>query len=122
MRAVALILTTVASQATAGDAVIVFSTPDEVLELSPSDVANAHTTFDNNAPGISFVLAGPASTAFANLTERSIGKTLTMSVCGEVLISATIQSRLEGRGNAPVDGLGLAEFYTRRMTGEEPCS
>ena len=110
----------VASHAVA-DEVVVFRSDEDTLVLTAADFADAQPQFGDQGPGLSFLLAPDASKAFANLTEASIGQTLSMIVCGEVLIEAVIQSRLEGRGAIAMDSLSEATWFAARMRGDAPC-
>ncbi len=89
--------------------------------LTAEDVIEANPQFSNNVPGFSFWLSPAAGAVFADLTSRHIGKMLTLTVCGDELVTATLRSRLAGGGYVALDSLGSAVYYADRMTGERPC-
>ncbi|WP_413717593.1 hypothetical protein [Silicimonas sp. MF1-12-2] len=91
------------------------------LVLVAGDIAEAAPSFGQNTPGLDFRLAPDAGRLFADLTEGAIGQEMSLDICGDTLVTATIRERLDGAGHVAFESLGEAVFYATRLTGEITC-
>ena len=75
-----------------------FATKSGTLVLTADDMADASPQFGPDGPGLAFQLQPEASETFADLTEASVGQTMSLRVCGDLLIEAMVRGRLAGAG------------------------
>ena len=98
-----------------------FETATERLPITVEDMADAAPLFGDQGAGLALELSPEAGAAFADMTERTAGTTLSFYVCDTLLVSAVIQGRLSGRGQVAMESLGEATYYARVLNGEISC-
>ena len=76
-------------------------------DLDPNSIS---VSFNQaNQPQINFEMQGAAKDRFANYTQQNIGKYLTITLDGQVIESATINSQITGAGEISGGNLTLAQ-------------
>lgn len=73
------------------EVVLVLTSETERLALTPSDIAAAVVAAEDS---IAVVLQADAATAFGDLTNRYLGTALTVIVCGQEVMTATVRARV----------------------------
>jgi hypothetical protein len=104
------------------DAILRFSSASGSLALSATEITRAKAWFDNGVAGINLRLSDAAAGEFGALTGRSVGGVVTLSVCGDDLMSATVQAPIaSGAIGVTTVGFGTAVWYARVLEGEIGC-
>lgn len=98
---------------------LVLKVPDETLI---AEVADAEAIFMHGNPSVLFSLAQDAALAMADLTGAMVGETLTLSLCGEVLVSATVRERIAGRGIINLPSIEAAIATADVLNGDADCT
>lgn len=83
---------------------------DEVLDFVKDDFDEINTAFDSRIDEhvVFFKFDDDATVDFSKFTYAQIGKTIDISVCGELIISPRIISAIYG-GNGRLSNLGSKE-------------
>lgn len=103
-------------------AILRFSSLSGSMALSAREITEAKPVFDNGAAGITLRLSDAAAGEFGTLTARSVGEVMTLSVCGDDLLSATVQAPIEsGMIGVTTQGPEIAARYARVLGGEIGC-
>ena len=80
-----------------GPTVLSFTVGEDQLQLEPGHIESIELTpLGTGEEGVSVVLTPESGLAFADFTERHVGKKLTVRVCGNVVLEPYVRERIAG--------------------------
>lgn len=86
-----------------------FLDPDGNVFMEGKHVESAEVGSDEyGQPAVAFKLTSEGSKLFAEMTAKSIGKSIAITMDGEVLVNPTVQSAITG-GSGIITGMGTVE-------------
>lgn len=91
-------------------------------ETLTAQVAEAEAIFVHGRPSVRFALEAAAAGAMAELTGRTVGQDLTVSLCGHALIRATVRERISGRGIVNLPTTEAAFAVAEVLNGKADCA
>lgn len=86
---------------------------EALKDVAPYAIEGGHS--------IIFRLSEEDGAAFGALTDKLIGRVLTMSICGEVVAEPLVRDRLSGSGIVPLPDAETAVAYTAALKGDTSC-
>lgn len=85
-----------------------FVSPDGEVFMTGEMVSKASYFYNEGDHEVAFILTEEGTELFAEVTAASIGKTVSIYLDGEILVSATVQSAITS-GSGVINGMGTAE-------------
>ena len=87
---------------------LTFTDPDGNVFMTGKQVKTAVAAYQDGEYVVAFTLDSEGSAAFAEKTSANIGRTLSIYLDGELLLSPTVQSAITG-GSGIINGMGSEE-------------